>query len=392
MFARFRDADGSMMLALLATFIIGALVVTLVSTTITGQRKVRHDRDFQLAINGADAGVNQALTTITQLPPGDPTTMLSSADRSTGAVTQVGDVGFDWSAEKDTIISWRIRAEGKRNDVERHVEALAVRDATFFLAAFADIGFGMKGGNEVRSYSATSTDTGNGAVGSNGEIYSIGAGSSWVDLIMLMGSGASCDGNVCEERPIVGFSQAFDLEAIADNIRQAMEEHCGGGFSAYDASTGPTLVGGNTYCFTDVAVPKQGGIPLASHSKDKPVVILMTGNFSTGNQASVNCPPGGCSMSNHPDASSLQIYSTGQAVRIGNHTEFAGAIAAPYAACEGNPSVAQANIYGAIICNDLSNQGGWDFYFDDRLLNLGNGQYDVVEWREEHPTTSSFPS
>jgi hypothetical protein len=396
MFARFRDTDGSMILALLATFIIGALVVTLVSTTITGQRKVRHDRNFQLAINGADAGVNQALTAISGLPPGDSRMSLTQADLQglnlADPVTQVGDVAFDWTAEKDTIISWRIRSVGERNDVERHVEALAVRDATFFLAAFADIGFGMKGGNEVRSYSATATNTGNGAVGSNGEIYSIGAGSSWADLIMLMGSGATCTGNICTQRPIVGFSQAFDLEAIADNIRQAMEEHCGGGFTAYDAGTGPALVGGNTYCFTDVAVPKQGGIPLASHSKDKPVVILMTGNLSTGNQASVNCPPGGCSMSNHPDASSLQIYSTGQAVRIGNHTELAGAIAAPYAACEGNPSVAQADLYGAIICNDLSNQGGWDFYFDDRLLNLGNGQYDVVEWREEHPTTSSFPS
>jgi hypothetical protein len=394
MLTRFRSPDGSLALSLMATIVIGGLVVTLVSTTMTGQRKVRHDRDFQLAINGADAGVNQAITAISGLPPGDSRTSLTQADLAglnlADPVTEVGDVGFDWTAEKDTIISWRIRAVGERNDVERHVEALAVRDATFFLAAFADIGFGMKGGNEVRSYSATSTNTGNGAVGSNGEIYSIGAGSSWVDLIMLMGSGASCDGNVCEERPIVGFSQAFDLEAIAQNIRDAMEEHCGGVFTAYDAATGPSLVGGNTYCFSSMTIPK-AGIPLASHSGSDPVVILMTGDLSISNQASVNCPVGGCSMANKPDARSLQIYSTGQAVRIGNQSEFVGAIAAPYAACTGNPSVAQADIYGALICNDMSNQGGWDFYFDDRLLNLGNGQYDVVEWREEARTTTSFP-
>jgi hypothetical protein len=391
MLTRWRTNEGSLALALLATIVIGGLVVTLVSTTITGQNKVRHDRDFQLAINGADAGLNQAMTAITNLPPGDATMTLSSAQRDPGAVTQLDNVAFDWEAEKDTIISWRIRSVGERNGVERHVEALAVRDATFFVAAFADIGFALKGGNDVRSYSATATDTGNGAVGSNGEIYSIGAGSSWVDLIMLMGSGASCDGNVCDERPIVGFSQAFDLEAIADNIRESMEAYCGGEFTAYDAATGPTLQGGNTYCFSSVSIPRQGGIPLANHSQSSPVVILMTGNLSIGNQASVNCPPGGCSMANKPDASSLQIYSTGQSVRIGNQSEFAGAIAAPYAACEGNPSVAQADIYGALICNDMTNQGGWDFYFDDRLLNLGNGQYDVVEWREEAPNTTSFP-
>jgi hypothetical protein len=387
-----RREEGSLIVALLASIIVGGLVITLVATTTTGQTKVRHDRDFQLAINGADAGVNQALSVISQLPPGSPTVTLASSGLPAGATTTVGDVDFAWTAQKDTIISWRIRGVGERSGVERTVEALAMRDPTFFMAAFADIGIGMKGGNEVRSYSATAVDTGNGAVGSNGEVRSIGAGSSYVDLIMLMGPGAKCEGNICSTAPIVGFNSAFDLEGIADNIRDAMDVSCDGAFPAYDAKTGPTLQGGTTYCFSSVTVPSQGGIPLSGHTGENPVVILMTGDYKSGNQSSVNCPPGGCSIATKPDARSLQIYSTGSLVAIGNQSEFAGAIAAPYASCVGNPSAAQADIYGALICNDLSNQGGWDFYFDDRLLNLGNGEYDITEWREEVGGTTSFPS
>ena len=383
--------DGSLVVALLASIVIGGLVITLVATTTTGQSKVRNNRDFQLAINGAEAGVNQALTVISQLPYASETVQLSSADLPADATTTVGDVDFEWVANKDTIISWRIQAVGSRNGVDRHVEALAMRDPIFFMAAFADIGFGMKGGNEVRSYSATKglVDTGLGAVGSNGEVKSIGAGSSHADLIMLMGPGASCDGNVCTDTPIVGFNDAFDLEAIATDIKDAMDDVCDSAtMASYDANY--PLVGGQTYCFTNVTIPS-AGLPLQDNTSDAPVVILMTGEFQTGNGSSINCPALGCDVTNYPDARTLQIYSLGPKIALGNQTEIVGAIAAPYASCVGNPSAAQADIYGALICNDLSNQGGWNFYFDDRLLNLGSGEYDIIEWREEPGGTTSFP-
>ena len=43
-----------------------------------------------------------------------------------------------------------------------------------------------------------------------------------------------------------------------------------------------------------------------------------------------------------------------------------------------------------MICDDLSNQGGWDFHFDDHLLNLANGLWDIAAWREEVGGTTSF--
>jgi hypothetical protein len=386
---RGRD-EGSLVVALLASIIVGGLVITLVGTTMTGQSKVRDNRDFQLAINGADAGVNQALTEISRSDNLDVGTILTSESLAEES-TRVGDVSFEWSAQRDTIISWRIFATGMRNGVERHVEVLAVRDPMFFMAAFADIGFAMKGGNVVTSYSKidNDTDSGNGAVGSNGEVKSIGGGSSEADLIMLMGPGASCDGNVCDETPIVGFSNAFDLSAIADTIQEAIDASCGtDAMSSYTANY--PLQGGQTYCFTSITVPSSG-IPLNGHSAENPVVILMTGQFSTSNGSLVNCPAGGCKVADFPDARSLQIYSLGTKVAFGNQTEIAGAFAAPLATCVGNPSAAQADIYGALICNDLGNQGGWDFFFDDRLLDLGSGEYAIVEWREEVGGTTSFP-
>jgi hypothetical protein len=387
MFRSHRE-EGSLVIALLASIIVGGLAVALVGTTMTGQKKVQHDRDFQLAINGAEAGVNDALTRITAIKAED---ALSTTSLSGNGALSDGGIGYDWIAEKDTLISWRITGTGTRNGSSRTIEALAIRDAIFFMAAFADIGIGFKGGNIVQSYSATTldTDSGNGAAGSNGAIYTIGNGSSNVDIVMLMGSGATCSGNVCTSAEIIGFSSAFDLDKIAKNIEGAMES-CNGSFSAYDAATGPTLEGGKTYCFSDVKVGGHGQLPLINQSRTNPVRILMTGTFSSGNQSKINCGSG-CDVTKFPDAAALQIYSLGPAVLLGNHSQISAAIAAPYATCKGNPSVAQADIYGAIICNDMDTQGGWNFYFDDRLLDLGSGQYEIKEWREEVGGSTSWP-
>lgn len=382
--------DGSLVLTLLVAIIVAGLAATLVGTTMTGQRKVRHDRDFQLAINGADAAVQQAVTVISTLPYGAGHAHLDS----TGRDTRLGDdIDFEWTARRTSPIAWEIRGTGVRNGVARTVEALAVRDAMFFLAAFADIGFVMRGNNEVRSYNAIHTNTGFGAVGSNGTIEILG-NSSWVDLVMLMGPNADCVRNIrCQDRPIHGFSEAFDLNAVAENIEESMNAACApGDFRAYNASVDGDLRGGQTYCFTTMSTPNHGGFEVVNGSADNPAIVYLTGNFTTGNHSRINCPSSACTLSARPDSAALQIYSLGEQVTIGNHTSIAAAIAAPRANCQGAPSNAQASLYGAIVCKDLRNQGGWNFYFDERLLNLGSGQFDIREWREEPGGTTSFRS
>jgi hypothetical protein len=380
---RFEGQEGSMTAALIATIVVGGLALALVGTTMTGQKKVQHDRNYQLAINGADAGVNQAINTIASLPLDSTTTALASTED-----LDVGDVTYSWSAQKSTPISWRITATGELNGTERTVEALAVRQATFFLAAFADIGFTMTGDNAIRSYDSTSI-TNNGAAGSNGVLTIRGNGIA--DVAMLMGTGASweCTGQACDV-PQLYFPTAFDLAPVAENIQEAMDAACTDGFTAYNADTAAALQGGQTYCFSSVTLGNHKTFPIENNSREEPVIIYMTGNLTTGNHSSTNCGSG-CTITDFPDAASLQIYSLGSEIALGNNSKIVAAIAAPYANCIGSPSNAQADIYGAIVCNDLRNQGGWNFNFDERLLNLGDGHFDLAEYREEVGGSTSWP-
>jgi hypothetical protein len=60
----------------------------------------------------------------------------------------------------------------------------------------------------------------------------------------------------------------------------------------------------------------------------------------------------------------------------------AAGIYAPESECGGNPSNAQAEIFGSLICRDITNQGGWGFHYDQQLLTLGDGNYQMHAWWE----------
>jgi hypothetical protein len=70
-------------------------------------------------------------------------------------------------------------------------------------------------------------------------------------------------------------------------------------------------------------------------------------------------------------------------VTIGNNTKVAAAIYAPRSDCSGNPSNAQGEIYGSIICRTIDNNGGWQFNYDDDLQWIGSGAFEMTNYREE---------
>lgn len=374
-----------MVLVLLVAIVIGGIVVALVATTLSGQRKVQHDRNYQLAINGAEAGVSQALSVITSLPKGDPTTSLESDGMDT---TLGDDIEFEWVAERGTVISWNITATGTRGGVSRTVEVLAVRNAMFFVAAFADLGFTMIGANEADSYNADYWDTGNGGVGTNGQLTM--HGNATADLIFLMGELAACSGLGCTNGEMNGLSDAFDLDALDASIQEAHDDNCDGQWQPYVFGS-TELVGGETYCFTDMTIPQHSEVDLTWASSDNPVMIYLSGDFKLGRHSELNCDPE-CSSTGKPDSGALQIYSTGDKVELGNQSKIAVAMAAPTANCVGTPSNAQADIFGAIVCRDIGNQGGWRFHFDERLLGVGSGTFEIREWREEVGGSTTFAS
>lgn len=388
--------DGNLMLSLLVAIVVGGLALTFLSTVLAGQNKVQHNRSYSQAINGAEAGVQQAVTYISAMDRNDPRNFVSTADLPATVDPNLGGVDVEWEATRVFAgLAWEITGTGDANGVTRRVEALATRNVTFFLAAFGASQVTIRGASSsVTSYDDTSGNTGNGAVGGNAGISIIGNNTDY-DLMMLLGPAADCTA-VCDADKMQGFAEAFDVAALEQEIQAGMDEHCpSGSFESYTPAMGP-LQGGETYCFTSITVQGTGGgaqpLVVEGGSADNPAIVYVTGDIFFGGHSRVNCGPSGngCTLANRPDSGSLQIYTLGDTIDIRQQSKMAVALAAPKAACGSTTSNAGVDVFGALICNGFENQGNWNFHFDDRLVDLGTGQYDVTEWREEVGDSTSF--
>ena len=382
--------DGSFMLTLLAAIVVGGLVIALFATSMASQQRVQHNRSYQHVINGADVGLQQGMAAVTELDPSDNSTSeLSSNDF---ANTGVGNIDFEWEATRTGPYAWEVRSTGHLDGVSRTVEGTVARSSIFFTAAFADHKILFRGNNSATSYVPGQDDNGNGAIGSNGQITM--TGNAGADLYMLMGPGADCDG--CEQDKVGGHPDPFDLSEVADDIRDQKQAACAGGYQPFDTNaTHSELVPGETYCFDSFHVRMHDTVNFEGASAEEPVTIYMEpgATFNIEGHASVNCNGASwnsCAANEAPEAASLQIYTVGDSVAIGNHASIVAAIAAPEADCGAANSNAQANIYGSMLCNDLANQGGWSFHFDERLMDVATGTFEVTNWREEHAGTTSI--
>jgi hypothetical protein len=414
--SRWRNSeDGSLVMAMLAAIVISGLVVVLVARTQTSEKHVRFDRDFQTAINGADAGVQQAvnvLSTLTQedivLLPVDDEGRPRFCSAEQDLVTDLGTDRFDWCALLDPDSrSWAITSTGSSFGVERTVELDISPDPLFFVGAFGRIGVRMLGNNLAASYPTA----GFGSIGSNGWVDM--SGNATADVVMLMGEDAYCAGdfdeetNTCNGVPINGHPTKLDFPAMIDDVDAAMAAECPEAdvnaevFDVNDPNHNP-LQGGKTYCFARFDVGNQSDIRLSDEAtRFKPATVYITeGPFTLGGHTELNCRnTSGADICDgaagtFPDSGALQIFTNVSEVRIGNQSQVAAAILAPSATCRGNPSAAHFTIYGSLIChqvgqNNPGNQGGWTFWFDKNLLEIGGGSYRAQGYREEAPHSFS---
>ena len=406
---------GSIPMALLGAIIAGGIIVALTASVFQGQRSARFDRSYTTAVQGADAGVQEAADQIIRGVI-DPNRTAAVGTVETGTNTfNAGtstETTYEWTAEKTSPMLWDITSTGtiesSGEPVSRTVEA-QVRDLPrFFLAAFADTSLELRGSNGADSYNGSSWLTGNGVLGTNGDVNLNGSSTS-VDAVHLYNwdnypdfsrcvhtGGSDCD-DVLNNNPSVNNGEAiapsmrigyklevsrpqFDVQFIRDQLAA-----CGGGpFPSYTTSVDGSVLGTagattvkcveNLHFDTDTTVAG-------------PIEFYVNGEVSTANHTGsddlqINCS--GCVPgSSAPDSKNLTIYSVGPRVIIGNHNSIGAGIFAPLAECVGNGSNAQTQVYGSMTCDSIANQGGWKFHFDDRLTSIGTGQWELDSWREE---------
>ena len=64
-----RDDSGSLMLAMIAAVVVAGVVFATMSMVMAGESKTRSDQRYTAAIQGADAGVQDAFVHISMLDP-----------------------------------------------------------------------------------------------------------------------------------------------------------------------------------------------------------------------------------------------------------------------------------------------------------------------------------
>lgn len=164
-----------------------------------------------------------------------------------------------------------------------------------------------------------------------------------------------------------------------------------------DHSAGP----GDVYAYCADTVTFDGLVQLTSDADAENPVVLVVGervDFRPQGGAvniacdEVDCGSGFDPTTVRPEAAALQIYSpapsdvgasNADVVHALNHVKIAAAIYAPRGSCGGTGN-AQIDLFGALVCGNVRNQGGWQFHYDDSLGGaVRTGDYGIIQWSEQ---------
>jgi hypothetical protein len=405
-----RGEQGSLTMVILLSIVVAGLLVVMFAQVQTTQRTVRGDRDYNAAIQVADAGLQSAFTHLTSA---DPSTLppvggsLTSADVS--ADTDVSGGDFEWEAVRVGGRRWQIRAEGTFRDRTRYLEAEFGPRPLFWTALYGHTGLNGNfpantNANRPSWHSSAGITTGLGVYDSStGEILTgdvpIVAGTSDAGNCGFKPSPAGLDEvmfgtgplNGCDAKsePLPEFPDlgqiAFDPGGVCDpatTVANRVTTYAG------------ELVRGTVYCFDVWSIPSSHEV-LVSGAGSQPVEVYIRDRMTmAGNGVSarkrINVSP----TSGPPKASDLIIYFAGAGEKVetqnNNHVWIAAAIYAPNRTCEFGT---QTILYGAAVCNDINlhGGGGWNFHYDISTQDIFQDEETVIQgWREEFRDSSGF--
>ncbi len=130
------------------------------------------------------------------------------------------------------------------------------------------------------------------------------------------------------------------------------------------------VLSGGTYYFSDISVESSSTLEIAAGSN---VTIYMSGNLKLSQHSAVNS--GG-------KPSSLQIYSQGDDLTIGENTEFRGAFYGPQADITIDNNT---DIYGSVVGRSIKLRNHSCFHYDRSLRDLVTGRtgmMKMIAWKE----------
>lgn len=413
-----RDDDGSIILSFLAIVVLSGLLIAVAATVLSGQRQTRFDRSFEQALLVAESGQSQMVSLIQSNPAG------TSFPALTGSMSEGS---YSVTATK-TGPRWTVRSVGTDRAGEvRTVESEVLVRPLFGLAAFGKTEVTFRGGNGADSFdSALGTDicqgtsstifaspgiptaadssagatnvvmcqrTSLGTVATNGTLNLLGGVEDKIDRAEVHNARefvtdplpdalgycnqlpASCT-NMRSTGKLTYHREPIDLPPITA---------CPSASSAtpFPNAADPRTLGSRVYSYGDVVL--SGDIAYIG-TVASPTILCVSGKLTIKESHLVNFEPvsGSSPLRYRPRRpGSLLIFVTGTTstgVIMGNHASVSAGIYAPNALVESGP---QGNVYGSLVANVISNQGGWNFHYDDALgAQTLNAPVRVQNWRE----------
>jgi hypothetical protein len=364
---RLTSEAGSLPVVLLAAIIVGGVIGALFMTVDTGVDTARRDRDWNAAINVADAGIQQAVSTIRD---GD-------VEATCTGGTCEGDLpsgGSYVATYNPTPEGWRVCSIGSYNERER--EACADFDENLLFG-----GAGVVGKDQVRIDGSASGISSPIIIGTSGEFVNVGNACDAIEEVEIYEP--SDEDNPCPGKPITRSSRTFhnvaEFEfADPEGLCYAVEPwESYPGQPASDDDRDPWVYG-EDYCVRRADLPQNADISLQGNPADGPVRVFVDPG-STGAAAAKY--PGQGSVNVDGKATDLQFFIRQGEVDLDmkGNTSINAVWYAPDSVCDirGNTTFT-----GAILCKQSRIGGNLDFVVPDDIRSLRHGPTVLTRWYE----------
>lgn len=354
--SRLRDQSGSIPLAILASIVIGGAVAALFLVVQSGVMTSGRDRDFNAAVQVADAGLQDAFVELMSVEIGESTPACDTDGDGFCEGTMQDGSAYRWEYEQTASRMWTVTSVGTFGGSTRAVQAEIGERPLFAAAIVSDERFDYKGGGT----GTTPFPLG----GFNVLDFSGGNTGGYIETLFLYGKDNEPTGNAPSsdkwERapgpalPNLGL-EAFEPGGVCEGKSDSLEN---------------PLVRGEVYCLTGEASFKSD-TALTVPEGDGPVKIYVRSGGMTVGPKAVN--DGG-------DAVDLQIYIAEGAVVMNGKSSVSAAIYAPESPCTSNGQ-GNGGFAGGMICNTVKLNGNFDY--DPTIGAIVDDTFAIRGWREE---------
>ena len=369
---------GSLPIVLLAAIVIGGALIALFITVDTGVDTARRDRDWNAAINAADAGVQEAVAI---LRDGDVTTACEEDGDSWRCEGDLEGGAAYVASYEETSDGWLVCSDGSSNGVDRR--ACGEFDENVIFG-----GAGVVGLDEVRLDGSASGITVPIVIGTAGKFVNVTNACTAVEGVEVYDPSEA--NNPCPGKDVDRSSRVFTNLAEAAFQPDGV---CGTGAEIWEAYPGqpPSAdapapwVYGEIYCTQLVDIPQNDTIQLVPNPglvggpESAPVKVYVDPGSTLAAAAKY---PGRGEVNTAGKAIDLQFFIRQGTVDLDmkGNTEINAIWHAPNSSCDirGNTTFT-----GAVLCQRAVLGGSVNFVVPDDVRTLRDGPTVLSRWFED---------